>query len=255
MNRIFITGDVHGDAVGRLSNKNFATAKKLDRDDLVFIAGDFGSIWESVEDRREAYTLNFLNDRPFTTMIVGGNHENWTRLRALPMIEKFGVQLGEIRPNVFFVPNGTLIEYAGKKIFCMGGAMSTDRGGPDPWYPEEGISWWRDETPTQAEYDFGIDNLENVGNKVDIIITHTMPEGCILEFSIRNGFLAERRQDPTARFLTFVQDNIEYGEWFCGHFHINKMYYKGVQCLYDDIIEEGATDYFSHGRKHVNPLW
>lgn len=248
LSRIFVTGDVHGDSVGRLSTGNFPKGKDLNRDDLVFIAGDFGTIWAETPQttKAEQYTLDWLETKPFTVMVVGGNHENWDRLRSLPIVEKFGVKLGEIRSNVFFVPNGTLIEYAGKKIFCFGGAMSTDRGGLEPGrvYLEEGISWWRGEIPTKEEMDFGLDNLEKAGNKVDIIITHTMPVECIDEFVMINGYHKVRTEDPTAKFLSFVRENTEYDKWFCGHFHCDHLFWDNVQCLYHGIVDATKKGYY-----------
>jgi len=255
MNRIFITGDTHGDPVSRLSSSNFNLSGKLDRSDLFFITGDFGAIWEACESKTEKYVLNWLNDRPFTTMVIGGNHENWDRLRALPTIEKFGVTLGVLRPNVFFVPNGTLIEYAGKKIFCMGGAMSTDKA-----RRTEGVSWWAGEIPTYEEMDFGTKNLERVGYKVDIILSHTMPIRNIAMFCSKNGYHHDRVTDPTANYLSFIDEHATFDQWFCGHFHENVTYGK-VTVLYDAIInpenyesiERG--EYQNYGRVHLNPLW
>ena len=253
MNRIFVTGDVHGDPIHRLSFKNFPVGRELDRTDLVFIAGDFGCIWDAMESKTEAYNLNFLNNKPFTTMIVGGNHENWDRLLKLPMVEKFGVQLGLIRENVFFVPNGTLIHYAGKKIFCMGGAMSTDRGGLGVGpYPGENISWWRREIPTYAEMDFGTKNLESVGFDVDLIITHTMPIKSIAEFAYSLGYHHERSSDPTANYLSFVKEHTTYRKWYCGHFHVNRMF-DGVMVLNEYIVDVDDPSGKSFGRIHVRP--
>jgi len=255
MSRIFITGDVHGEVMSRLSNKNFPIAKELNREDLVFITGDFGSIWNAAEDQREKHILNWLNDCKFTTMIIGGNHENWDRLRDLPLVEKFGVVLGEIRPNVFFVPNGTLIEYAGKRIFCMGGAMSTDQH-----HRTEGVSWWAGEIPTYEEMDFGTKNLERVGYKVDLILSHTMPIRNITMFCMANGFNHERVTDPTANYLSFIAEHAKFDQWFCGHFHENQVY-EDVMVLYDFIIDPDEFEnmdrgeYRNYGREHLNPLW
>ncbi len=235
--KIYVTGDVHGDVLQRLSGRNFPVGNKLSREDLVIIAGDFGVIWESQCSKKEKYILNWLNDRPFTTLVVGGNHENWDRLRDLPKIEKFGVTLQEIRPNVFFVPNGTLFDFGGKKIFCMGGAMSTDRGGLDPnkFYPEEGNGWWRDEIPTYEEMDFGTKNLEDVGYEVDTIISHTMPIKNVMMFTMAMGYHEDRTKDPTANYLSFIAEHTKFNQWFCGHFHQNEQY-GDITVLYDAIV-------------------
>lgn len=255
MNRIFVTGDVHGRVIERLSNKNFQTAKRLDRSDLVFIAGDFGVIWNLQESAEERYALDWLDNRPFTTLVVGGNHENWPRLHDLYHVEKFGVQLGYIRDNVFFVPNGTVIEYAGKKIFCFGGAMSTDRH-----MRVEGLSWWAEEIPSYAEMNFGTENLEKHGYEVDIIITHTMPIRSIAMFSMEQGYHQERSADPTANYLSFIEEQTKFNQWFCGHFHKNRQY-GNVTCLYDAIVDVDMVEsidrgeYFNHGRTFIEPLW
>jgi len=249
VNKIFVTGDCHGDVMTRLSNSNFPLNKTMDRTDLVFIAGDFGSIWNNEPDKLENYTLNWLNDRNFTTMIVGGNHENWTRLIDLPKVEKFGVTLGLIRPNVFFVPNGTLLEYAGKKIFCFGGAMSTD------WFHRvEGISGWAREVPTYEEMDFGTRNLESVDYEVDIIISHTMPIKSVAVFVMMMGYHHERTKDPTSNYLSFVKEHTKYNKWYCGHFHLNTDF-DGVTCLYEHIINVDDEEYDNYGQVLLTPLW
>ena len=247
MNKIFVTGDVHGDVMSRLSNKNFKLAKELDRTDLVFIAGDFGHIFTE-ETKEERYALNWLNNRPFTTMIVGGNHENWDRLRDLPKVEKFGVTLQEIRPNVFFVPNGTLIEYAGKRIFCMGGAMSTDKAWRIDHQRDTGKQiWWEGEIPTYDEMDFGTKNLEAVDYVVDVVISHTMPIKSVAMFNLEEqGYLSERQTDPTANYLSFIQEHTKFDKWYCGHFHVNKTY-GYVTCLYEDIVDIDLDEYYSYG--------
>ena len=39
----------------------------------------------------------------------------------------------------------------------------------------EGIDWFPEEMPSKAEYQEGMDNLEQADFKVDYIITHTAP--------------------------------------------------------------------------------
>jgi hypothetical protein len=242
MNKIFVTGDVHGDVIKRLNYTVFPTGRTLDSGDFVFIAGDFGHIWENHENPVEEYALDWLSLKPYNTMIVGGNHENWDRLRAIPLVDKFGVKLGQLRENVFFVPNGTLITIGGKKIFCFGGAMSTDRGGLDHniFYPGEGSYWWRGEIPTKQEMDSGVDVLEANGWEVDTIISHTMPSESVEVFNSVYGFHFDRVADPTARYLSFIRMNARYNNWYCGHFHKNESF-DGVQCLYHQIVEIGTS--------------
>ena len=81
MNRLFVTGDMHCNACGefsKLNTKNFPVQKELSKDDYILIAGDFGCIWNGSTE--EEYWLDWLENKPFTTLFVDGNHENHARL-------------------------------------------------------------------------------------------------------------------------------------------------------------------------------
>ena len=70
---IYATGDTHTEWMPRLSNKGFPEGKDLTKDDYVVILGDFG-IWDG--SKGEQKRLDWLEERPFTTLFVDGNHEN-----------------------------------------------------------------------------------------------------------------------------------------------------------------------------------
>ena len=78
--RFFITGDTHG-RIERFSFKNFPVGRSLNKNDIMFIAGDFGLIWRNKEDDEEKYWLNWLDKRPWTTLIILGNHENYNAIK------------------------------------------------------------------------------------------------------------------------------------------------------------------------------
>ena len=71
---IFITGDTHGDFT-RFKKKIFYEQAELTKDDCVIIAGDFGGIWDGSAEER--HWLDWLEAKPFTTLFVSGNHENF----------------------------------------------------------------------------------------------------------------------------------------------------------------------------------
>jgi len=247
VNKIFVTGDIHGEVCERFSSVAFPEGRNLTRDDYAFIAGDFGVIWSNdPDDASEKYLLDWLDDKPWTTFVVGGNHENWTRLDALPIVVKFGVKLGYIRENVFFVPNGTLITLNKKKIFCFGGAMSTDKV-----YRKENVSWWAREIPSHSEMNLGTIVLENNDYKVDIIISHTMPRSCIQEFCEKKGYHGDRIIDPTANYLSYIQIHTQFDKWYCGHFHVNEKFGR-VNCLYQNIIDVDTGVNYNRG---FAPSW
>ena len=74
---VYATGDCHG-TFRRFGRKYFPEQANMSRDDFVIICGDFGGLWESSEE--ENYWLDWLNDKPWTTLWVDGNHENFTCL-------------------------------------------------------------------------------------------------------------------------------------------------------------------------------
>lgn len=120
---IFMTGDTHGD-FGRFSTGAFPEQKDLSKDDYVIICGDFGGIWDGSE--AEQQVLDWLENRPFTTLFVDGNHENFDLLHTCPVQEWHGERVQVIRPSVLHLTRGQVYEISGKRIFTMGGASSHD---------------------------------------------------------------------------------------------------------------------------------
>ena len=81
---ICITGDTHG-GFQRFGNKYFPQQREMSRDDYMIISGDFGGLWDGSAE--ENYWLNWLEDKPWTTLWVDGNHENFDMLKRLPVEE------------------------------------------------------------------------------------------------------------------------------------------------------------------------
>ena len=72
---IFVTGDTHAD-VKRLGINSFEEQSEMTKEDYVIILGDFGLVWSTVESAYEEKWLDWLEERPFTTLFVDGNHKN-----------------------------------------------------------------------------------------------------------------------------------------------------------------------------------
>lgn len=77
---IFVTGDTHGD-YNRFRTDIFPEQKSMTKADYVIICGDFG-LWS--ESKEQKHKLDWLEDKPFTTLFVDGNHENYDLLNAYP---------------------------------------------------------------------------------------------------------------------------------------------------------------------------
>lgn len=248
---IFCTGDCHS-SFHRFSTENFPEQYEMTKDDVVIICGDFGGIWyQEGYTKKEDWWLDWLDSKPFTTVFVDGNHENFNRLNAFPVKEWHGGKVHEIRPSILHLMRGEVFTIEGKKFFAFGGASShdiqdgiLDYEDPD-WrkqakqldaqgkymYRIKGLSWWRQEMPTKAEMDYGEENLKKHGNNVDFIITHS-PSASVTAL-LGHGLY---EQDILTAYLEDIKCNNEYTRMFSGHMHINKQINEKDIILYEQII-------------------
>ena len=261
MNQIFITGDIHSDP-RRFSVKSFPAQKNMDKSDVVIITGDFGLIWKESETGYENYWLEWLNNKPFTTLFVDGNHENFDRLLSYPTAQKFGGLVHEIRSSVFHLMRGEIYEINGSKIFTFGGAQSHDIKGfasqkelekdytagildqnnpafqskkkllkqQQKPYRINHKTWWKEEMPSFDEMNYALKNLKKHNNAVDFIITHDAPSSdCILlDRNIKINSLNI--------FLEDIRTNCNYKHWYFGHHHKDKHINNSETCVYEKII-------------------
>ena len=60
--------------------------------------------------------MNWLESKPFTTLFVDGNHENFDRLYAYPVEEWKGGKIHRIRPSVIHLMHGQVFTFEENKI-------------------------------------------------------------------------------------------------------------------------------------------
>ena len=186
---IFLTGDTHG-RFERFSVDSFPLGKELTKEDYVVILGDFGGIWEQSEDNKnENYWLTWLDEKPWTTLFIDGNHENYDRLNAFKVETWKGGVVQFIRPSIIHLLRGQVYNIDGTTFYTMGGASSHDiKDGileiGDPrikqWYRDytklfriNRLSWWKEELPNDSDFFTGNRNLQNANYKVDYILSHS----------------------------------------------------------------------------------
>jgi len=247
---IYITGDCHSD-FRRFNTKNFPEQKDMTKDDYVIICGDFGGVWNRDEESpQEAFNMDWLEDKPFTTLFVDGNHENFDRLNSYPVEEWNGGKVHRIRKSVIHLMRGQVFELEGKTFFTFGGASSHDIDGgildinnPDyhkkrkkldrEWIPYRinHISWWERELPNEEEMVEGVHNLETHGNNVDYIVTHCCASS---SQAILSG--GKYKTDIATNYLEQIKRNVKYKKWFFGHYHDNKMVNAEEILVYEQII-------------------
>lgn len=248
MNRIFLTGDTHGDFT-RFSTKNFPEQKELDKTDYVIILGDFGGIFGATKE--EQYWLDWLEDKPFSLLFLDGNHENFDRLNNFLISNWNGGEVHEIRPGILHLMRGQVFDIYGKTFFTMGGARSHDiqDGILDPYAADfkeqyrrlskrnayfrvDHVSWWKEELPSPEEYKEARAVLEKNNWSVDYVLSHCTASNLQVKIDPHwNTF------DPLTDFLREVQVYCEYKQWYFGHYHLNQMIDEKHQVLYEKIIE------------------
>lgn len=247
---IYITGDCHQD-FERFNLDVFPEQKEMTKDDCVIICGDFGGVWNrNEESSREAKLMDWLENRPFTTLFVDGNHENFDRLYAYPVEKWHGGKVHKIRPSVIHLMRGQVFEIDGKSIFAFGGASSHDIAGgilepDDPdfkkkkkkldqgWYPYRvnHVSWWKQELPSEEEMQEGIENLAAHDNKVDFIVTHCCASSTQ---NLLGGGLY--KTDILTEYHEKIRQNTSFKKWFFGHYHDNRNVNIEEILIYEQMI-------------------
>lgn len=225
---IYLTGDTHGTIeIGKLSRANLAVERvEPGEGDFVIILGDFGLVFapdgQSAEER---WWLKWLDEKPWTTLFVDGNHENFARLNALPEEEWRGGRVHRVSESVLHLMRGQIFEIDGRSFFTMGGAASHDRQ-----FRKEGRSWWPEELPSEKELARADAALDTRERQVDYVLTHCAPT--LVQGRINPTFLPDRLTE----YLQHVRDTTAFHRWYFGHYHIDREYDDGFCALYDCVI-------------------
>ena len=256
---LYVKGDIHGNP-SSFSSSAFPEGKTLTREDYVLILGDFGMVWNyKGETANESYWLDWLEDKPWTTLFIDGNHENFDRLDALPQADWHGGRVSYIRPHILHLKRGYVFDIDGCKCFCMGGASSHDiRDGIldiekdakliKQWEKDyfklfriNKVSWWEQELPNEEEMKRGFIELEKNNWEVDFIFSHCASTST--ENMLRaSGILPlgiDTYPDKLNNYLQEVEDKTTFKKHYFGHYHSDESVYGcgGKQILLYNNIE------------------
>ena len=226
---IYITGDTHGfnDIDKLVLNK---TLSSLNGNDFLLITGDFGGIWDgSIHDED---ILAYYAERPYSTLFVDGNHENFDLLNIYPVETWNGGKIHRISDKVIHLMRGQVFEIEERKIFTFGGALSIDKQ-----YREKGISWWPEEEPSDEECREAMSNLEKNDFLVDYIVTHAAPES-IVRNEINSAHRLMCLDCDAEKFLDKVLEKAVYRRWYCGHYHFDlEVKDHRLTVLYQNVLD------------------
>lgn len=238
---IYFIGDTHGVCEAREKLVYNTSLKDATSEDFVIVCGDFGLPfldkdlieWKMKQeyirgDTRYTKCISELNNQNYTLLFVDGNHDNHSYWNTQPTEEWHGGKVHR-HPNIkrcYHLMRGEIYDIDGYKIFTFGGALSIDKE-----YRTPNIDWWYQEEASVAETEYAIDNLNKHDNKVDIVVTHTIPQSLISKLDGIKGVLP----DATAKFLDLVYCTVDYKHWVAGHFHQDtKLRENNINILYNE---------------------
>ena len=176
---------------------------------------------------------------------------NYDLLSTYPVETWHGGQIQRIRPNLIHLMRGQMFELQGKHFFTMGGASCHDvQDGilepKDPLFHMKyqrlsrrgalfrvnHYSWWKEELPSDEEYQTARKTLDACNWKTDYIITHCAPT------SIQK-LVGNYTHTPNALtdFLEEVSQRCTFQMWFFGHYHENLIVKDKYVLLYEHIVQ------------------
>ncbi|AUN22538.1 metallophosphatase [Clostridium botulinum] len=206
---IYITGDTHIPI--DIERLNFLDCKNLMKNDYVTICGDFGGVWENSEI--ELCYREWLQSKPWTTLFIDGNHENFDLLNSYKVEEWHGGKVHFITENIIHLMRGQVFNINELKFWTMGGATSTDKENR-----REHITWWKEEVPDSNEMREGLSNLEKHNNEVDYILTHTCFNSVLKDITEIFGF-QPKPEENLNKYLEIIEEKVDFKHWYFGHFH------------------------------------
>lgn len=225
---IYITGDTHGrfERVERFCER-FGTS----REDILIILGDAGINFNG--GRYDRMKKEFLQSLPITIFAIHGNHEQRPQTLGTyreKMWHGGMVYYEEEYPDLLFAKDGEVFDLDGKKAIVMGGAYSVDKMIRLMY----GYGWWPDEQPSEEIKRAVERKLDELGWKVDVVLSHTTPLKYEPVEVFLKGIDQSKVDKSTEEWLDGIEDKLDYGKWYCGHYHTEKKIDR-VEIMFENV--------------------
>lgn len=233
---IYITGDTHGD-FDRI--EEFCRQHNTTKKDVMIILGDAGLNYHG--DWRDAHRKKKVSRIPITFFCIHGNHEERPWLTDCKYVSKIW-QDGQVfyepkYPDILFPTDGAVFNFSGVHAIVIGGAYSVDK-----YYRlENGLNWFSSEQPDDATKEYVQSVLEWNDDQIDVVLSHTCPMSsrpvdCFLPMIDQSTV-----DTSTEEWLQKICNQIVYGRWYAGHFHVDRTL-PDVRLMYHDIIQFPAKE-------------
>ena len=252
MNRIFITGDIHGNA-----NEIRNTVSQIDnptKDDVIIICGDAGFEYQEyiMGEAKRAARKYF----PGKWIVLRGNHDScyWNdhcdRDESGAYIPHDGWALTydgmylyqKKYPNIWYViDGGGIYNIGGYNFLMIPGAYSVDK-----WYRLRNNFPWnsREQLSAHERNDLELITLEwlDMGFDIDFVIGHTFP--LKTQHFYHDLFLPNLDQSSVDKtmeiwlneFANIFENVPSFKHYFGGHFHDDRMLNDKYTMLYHDVV-------------------
>lgn len=215
---LYLCGDTHGWLDVEKLRRYFILQSlngQLNKKDILVILGDTAIGWNNTYQYTNKL-YEFYNNLGIEVVVVGGNHDNYNFLDALPKVRKFGSSVGKIHDGIYYLNKGKVYNLNGIKAFVFGGAHQIDIVQS---CRVENIDWWRHEDPTFMDTEIAFESLQKCNNTVDLVLTHTLPKSIVPLVLGRYSSICECN---TQDFLEHIREQVQFKHWFAGHFHVDK---------------------------------
>ena len=224
---IILTGDTHGE-FERI--EEFCEEYDTTIEDVMVILGDAGiNYW--LDERDEALKER-LAELPLTLFCIHGNHEE--RPEEVPGYELTEWHGGQAwvqadYPNLLFALDGEIYSLGGRQVLIIGGAYSVDK----PYRLANGMPWFPTEQPDESTKVLVERRLDQLGWRVDVVLSHTVPLGYIPQYALLPGIDQSSVDRSTEEWLEQIERRLVYESWFAGHYHVTCDIGR-VHILYED---------------------
>jgi len=227
---VYITGDTHGDF---RNVERFCAQAETTKEDILIILGDAGiNYYGNPKDMRLKERLSQL---PVTLFSIHGNHEKRPEDIASYMETEFHggiVFVEQDYPNLLFAKDGELFEFDSKRCFVIGGAYSVDKF----YRLLKHYGWWPDEQPSDETKRRVEERLSAEGWRVDIVLSHTCPMKYIPTEMFLSVIDQRTVDNSTEEWLDTIEERLDYGRWYCGHYHGSKVIDR-LRFMFEDFME------------------